>query len=332
MQASTSIQIPTIKDVAKDLGITIKDEKIMMPDNSEDISDEETSSENVNADQFHERDSEQSNALPFEKNELETSDENEVEVELEIVTYPAKPYIKDLAKDLGITIKDEEIMMPDNPQDITDQETSSENVNADQFEKNELETSDGDEVEIELEIVTYPAKPMESNEHEKNTIVKEVKCLKCQKMFGNDQAMRTHMTSVHKNAPLTSTGKHDIPDISDIIVVDIEQINQESCLNNTTDNTSDIIQNQTIEHTPLTSTRKHAIPDISDIIEPFQNNTSDIVPGILQNHTTDTLSRNNKRRKSGKKRTQLPLTFECSQCENRFGSEYSLRQHNNSKH
>ena len=365
MQASTSIEIPTIKDVAKDLGITIKDEKIMMPDNSEYISDEETSSvetsENVNADQFHERDSEQSNALPFEKNELETSDEDEVEVELEIVTYPAKPYIKDVAKDLGITIKDEEIMMPNISEDISDEETSSagtsENVNADQFhktqqtntlsfDKNELETSDGDEVEIELEIITYPAKPMNRNENEKKEIVKDVKCLKCQKMFEGDQAMRTHMIKVHKNVPLTSTGKHDIPDISDIIV-DVEHINQEPCLNNTSDNTSGIQNINTIdnnrlktEHTPLTSTRKNDIPDISDILdekehgnqEPFQNKTSDNASGILQNQTTNTLSRNNKRRKSGKKRAQLSLTFECSQCENRFGSQYSLSQHNKSKH
>ena len=179
---------------------------------------------------------------------------------------------------------------------------SQDNIDALLVNGNKEIASDEDEIEILQEIVTYPAKTKNSNENKKI-----VKCVKCEKMFDNEQGMRSHVTRVHRDGPLTSTRKGNIPIVTDNIddIDIIEDRNHETFMN-INDNTSVILQTETIDFTSLDT-------------------------HIVQNET-DKLSRNNKRRKSGKKRAQLPLTFECSQCGNKFASEHSLRQHNASKH
>ena len=68
-------------------------------------------------------------------------------------------------------------------------------------------TEEDNDIEIEVEIVTYAATVMPVKELINQKPEKTVGCGKCKKMFVNESAMRTHMNRIHINVPLTSTRK-----------------------------------------------------------------------------------------------------------------------------
>lgn len=154
-------------------------------------------------------------------------------------------------------------------------------------EKEEDTTS----VQFDLEIETFEAKDVTTQEAILPMKEKNIKCLHCEKRFHDQNGMKTHILSKHK---------HD-----------------------SRNNSIDLLQNSL-----GSSLDSHYDSGMETGVESILENTDNADSIVPRNHTR----KSTRKRSGGKNKKKLPLSITCSICNGLFATENGLSKHTLDKH